>query len=161
MLLVCRRSSPVDELRVFALPKSSQRQIACSPDRDGWTHTDVWAVKIAKEIYRSTERYDSEVLLPYQSLLLRRTFLCLMLDRLEDSLMKLDSAGWRKIYTCFFLNMFEIIRTFHLGLDIHIRSFSYSTRHLIKRDLGGTRRALKGEKGRIMKASTISGSCPE
>jgi hypothetical protein len=84
-----------------------------------------------------------------------------MLDRLKNGLMKLDSELWRNLYTYFFLNMFEIIRTFHLGLDIHIRSFSYSTRHLIKRDLGGTRRALKGEKGRIMKASTISGSCPE
>jgi hypothetical protein len=84
-----------------------------------------------------------------------------MLDRLENGLMKLDSAVWPKIYTYFFLNMFEIIRTFHLGLDIHIGSFSYSARHRMKRDLGGTRRALKGEKASIMKTSTISGSCPE
>jgi hypothetical protein len=31
----------------------------------------------------------------------------------------------------------------------------------MKRDLGGTRRNLKREKARIMKTSTISGSCPE
>ena len=84
-----------------------------------------------------------------------------MLDRLKNGLMKLDSELWRNLYTYFFLNMFEIIRTFHFGLDIHIGSFSYSARHLMKRDLGGTRRALKGEKARIMKASTISGSSPE
>jgi hypothetical protein len=84
-----------------------------------------------------------------------------MIDRLKNGLMKLDSEVWRNLYTYFFLNMFEIIRTFHLGLDIHIGSFSYSASHLTKRDLGGIRRASKGEKGRIMKASTISGSCPE